>query len=185
MRNKEQDGVITVLASSENRASLSAFVASLPSWLPVPLILCMTDKSEPDETLLDRLRHGSPLPVFEVDAPTALVPGQIYANISGDALCVRDGRVFAPPARLPGSALLSSAVAAYGSETLAILLGGTSEQASEPARKVVWAGGAVFLHQVEDDPPAIVRSGIARPYRSVENLAEALGVICTRFRHAG
>lgn len=151
----------------------------------MPLVLCIMNTDGEDETLLERLRYGCPLPIHEVKQRTALRPGHIYTNMSGSALCVRDGHVFTPHvASIAGSALLMSAVAEHGGHTVTILLGGTIESASAGARKVVWAGGAVFAHQMNDKPPALIRNGVARAYKSPENLAEALGVVCMGFQRA-
>lgn len=185
MRQKHRGGIITVLASGEHRSSLSAFAASLPDWLPVPLVLCMINTDGEDDTLLERLRYGCPLPIHEVKKPTVLEPGHMYTNMSGGALCLRGGHVFTPHVRsMVGSGLLSSAVAEHGGHTVAILLGGTLDSAAAEARKVVWAGGAVFAHQLDDKPPAIIRNGVARAYKSPENLAEALGVVCMDLQRA-
>ncbi|MFK8000912.1 MAG: chemotaxis protein CheB [Polyangiales bacterium] len=185
MREKHRGGIITIVASGEHRSSLSAFIASLPDWLPVPLVLCLMNTDGEDSTLLERLRNGCPLPIHEVTTPTLLKPGHMYTNMSGDALCLRDGHVRPPQVRsMARSALLSSAVAEHGGHTVAILLDGTLELAAAEARKVVWAGGAVFAHQTEEKPNAIIRNGIARAYKSPENLAEALGVVCMDLQRA-
>lgn len=185
MRGKHRGGIIAILASSEHRSSLSAFVASLPDWLPVPLVLSLMNTDGEDSTLLERLRYGCPLPIHEVKTPMLLKPGHMYTNMSGDALCLRDGQVRIPQVRsMARSALLSSAIAEHGGHTVAILLGGTLDSAAAEARKVVWAGGAVFAHHIDDKPRSIIRNGIARAYKSPENLAEALGVVCMDLQRA-
>lgn len=185
MRGKHRGGVITIFASCEHRSSLSAFVASLPDWLPVPLILSLMNIDGEDTTLLERMRYGCPLPIHEVKTPTLLRPGHMYTNVSGDALCLRNGYASISEARSqPRSALLSSAIAEHGGHIVAILLGGTLEAAAAQARKVVWAGGAVFAHHMDERPRSIIRNGIARAYKSPENLAEALGVVCMDLQRA-
>lgn len=145
----------------------------------------MTKADGEDETLLERLRYGCPLPIHEVEESTALRLGHVYCNVSGGALCVREGRVFVPHVRsVAGSALLSSALTVYGEQTVAILLGGTLESAAAEARKVVWAGGSVFAHQIDEEPAPLIRNGVARAYKSIENLAEAIGVVCSGLRRA-
>lgn len=185
MRKRQSGGIVAILASGEQRSSLIAFAASLPDWLPVPLVLCITDADSNDESLLDRLRHGCPLPIHEVQEPTALEAGNIYVDMSGGGLCIRAGRVFAPHVHgSPSMALLSSAITEHGGQTIAILLGGTQADAAAAAHKVVWAGGAVFAHQVEGEQTPLIRNGVARAYKSAENLAEALGVVCLGLQRA-
>ena len=174
-----------MLASGEHRASLRAFAASLPDWLPVPLVLCVMNLHGDDGTLLERLRHGCPLPVHEVNEAKVLEPGQMYTRMTG-ALCVRDGLVFAPHVgSIDGSALLASAVAEHGGHMLAVLLEGTLKAAASAARKVIVAGGAVFAHHTDDaSSAAVIRNGVARGYKSPENLAEAVGVVCMDLQRA-
>ncbi len=183
MEDSTRIGLVSVLSSARAPESISAFAASLPDWLPVPVMwTILHDQPEEHEGLLECIGLRCAMPVKTFDDHVEFEGGCIYVAPAQTGVCVRSGEAAA--VKVDGApivkTLLRSTASAYRSRALVVLLDGVVDEARDAVRKVVWAGGQVFAHLPDSREESLVRTGIARAYSAPDILGEAIALVCTR-----
>lgn len=121
-------GLLVVGAPHEASAEVEALLASLPSSLPVPVVLVVHRRAQ--ELLAGSLARRCPLPMLEPDDKEELVAGRVYLAPAGyhlllDRGCICLSREPAEHGQRPAvDPLFESAADAYGPAAAALLFGG-------------------------------------------------------------
>ena len=156
--------IIVVGSSAGGIEALSTLVGTLPADLPAPVVIAQHLDPRRESHLFDILTRRSTLPVRSVDGRETLQPGTVYVippnnyvEISGGEVVVRVDHAQPP---LPSVDLLfTTASAAYGENTIAVILTGSGDDGSAGARDVKAAGGTVVIQNPETaDFPSMPRS---------------------------
>jgi two-component system chemotaxis response regulator CheB len=132
-------GLLLVGAPRGASAELEALLASLPSSLPVPVVLVV--HRGPREVLAGSLGRRCPLPIAEPDDKEGLVAGRVYLAPAGyhllvdrDSVCL--SREPAEHGQRPAiDPLFESAADAYGPSAVGLLFSGHEDG---------WAGVAAL-----------------------------------------
>ena len=180
MTDQHEHSIIVVGSSAGGIEALSTLVGTLPADLPAPVVIAQHLDPRRESHLLDILTRRSTLPVRSVQGRESLEPGTVYVippnnyvEISGREVVVRLDHIQPP---LPSVDLLfTTASAAFGENTIAVILTGTGDDGSAGARDVKSAGGTIIVQNPETaDFPSMPRSLPATIVDIVANL-EAIG----------
>jgi two-component system chemotaxis response regulator CheB len=181
------DAVVVAVSTGGPRA-LDVVVPALPV-LPVPMFVVQHMPPLFTGLLADRLDARAATRVVEAADHETVVPGHCYVAPGGFHLVVeRDGTAVRtrltsdPPessCRPAADPLFRSAVAAYGSHLLAVVMTGMGADGSKGAAAVVDAGGEVIVQDeatsvVWGMPGAVVRDGLATAQVPLDGLADAI-----------
>lgn len=187
-----QVDVVVIAVSTGGPNALSELVPALPADLPVPVLIVQHMPAFFTRALAQRLDRISPLAVEECGAHLRLRPGLILLATGGRHVRVeREGDAVwampddAPPenfCRPSADVLFRSAVAAYGSRVLGVVMTGMGQDGEAGARHIREAGGQVIAQDQASSvvwgmPAAVVQAGLAN---AVVPLAEMAAEINQR-----
>ncbi len=184
MADEQTNSIVVVGSSAGGIEALSTLVQTLPADLPASIVIAQHLDPRRDSHLLDILSRRSTLPVRSVADREELRPGTVYivppnnfVEISNGEVSVRADHVQPP---LPSVDLLfTTAAAAFGENTIAVILTGTGEDGSAGARDVKAAGGTIIVQNPEtaDFPsmPRALPSTIVDVVANLETIGPLLG----------
>lgn len=170
----EPRGLIVVAASAGGIEALGTLLAALPRDFALPIAIVQhrapTRRQGAPAGLLARiLARTSAIPVIEIAAPTALRGGVAYLAPADLHLEIRPGMVAVPTdgrrirfVRSSANPLFESAAAVCGRRTIAVVLTGGGQDASDGVQAVKAAGGTVIA---QDRASSLV---FGMPRRAIE-----------------
>lgn len=154
---------VVVGSSTGGPEALSQLVRGLPAPLPVPVVVVQHMPPVFTRQLAQRLDRLGPSMVVEVVGGEELAPGTVYVapgdhhlELVRSGAGVRTRLTDGPPVnycRPSVDVMVSSAVAAYGGDLLAVVLTGMGADGRTGCEQVVAAGGRVI---VQDEPTSVV-----------------------------
>lgn len=165
-------GLLVVGAPRCASEELEALLASLPSSLPVPVILVVHCGAQ--DALAGSLGRRCPLPITEPDDKEELVAGRVYLAPAGyhllvDRDCVCLSREPAEHGQRPAiDPLFESAADAYGPSAVGLLFGGHEDGWAGVTALSVRGGRAAVISEgsavegVERVPLSEVKAWLAR-----------------------
>ena len=188
MADQQGNSIVVIGSSAGGIEALSTLVGTLPAGFPAPIVIAQHLDPRRDSLLSDILTRRSTLPVRSVAGREKLRPGTVYVvpsnnyvEISGGEVVVRPDHVQPP---LPSVDLLfTTASAAFGENTIAVILTGTGDDGSAGARDVKAAGGTVIVQNPEtaDFPsmPRALPATIVDIVANLETIGPLLGELLT------
>jgi two-component system, chemotaxis family, CheB/CheR fusion protein len=174
------DSIVVIGASAGGIDALSTLVGTLPADLPAPIVIAQHLDPRRESHLSDILNRRSTLPVRIVTDRETLLSGTIYVVPPNNHVEIIAGEVVVHPDHvrppLPSVDLLfTTAAAAFGENTIAVILTGTGDDGSAGARDVKAAGGTVVIQNpATADFPGMPRALPATIVDIVANL-ETIG----------
>jgi two-component system, chemotaxis family, protein-glutamate methylesterase/glutaminase len=166
--------------------ALSALLPALPGDLPVPVMIVQHMPPVFTRLLADRLQAKSALTVREgtaggrLDPGTAwIAPGDFHMSVERDVRGPRIRLDQAPPensCRPAVDVLFRSAVATWGSATLAVIMTGMGQDGLRGCKEVRAAGGQIVVQDqgtsvVWGMPGAVAEAGLAEKILPLPELA--------------
>jgi two-component system, chemotaxis family, protein-glutamate methylesterase/glutaminase len=188
-------GVLAIGCSTGGPDALASLLPSLPSDLPVPVVIVQHMPPVFTRLLAARLDAQCGLPVTQAQHGGAVLPGRILIAPGGFHLALRrqGPSVVAeltedPPenfCRRAVDVLFRSVASVYGDRTLAAVLTGMGRDGERGARVIRDAGGEIY---VQDDttsmvwgmPGAVAGAGLANMILPLPQLGPALTAALTR-----
>lgn len=184
IRSRVEAVVIAVSTGGPN--ALAEMLPAMPAWLPVPMFIVQHMLPQFSRFLTQRLSAACRLPVKEAAEGETVMAGQVYIapgerhlelRRSGNE--VRVALTAGPPensCRPAADVLFRSAVDAYGSGTLGVVLTGMGQDGLRGCERVREAGGAVLVQDeatsiVWGMPGAVARAGLASATLPLEQIA--------------
>lgn len=180
---------IVVAVSTGGPNALAKIVPSLPADLPVPVLIVQHMPPVFTRSLAQRLDRRAAVVVVEAADDDAVVAGRVYIapggrhlELIGTGADVRVHLTDGPPessCRPAADVLFRSAVAAYGSGTLAAVLTGMGRDGLRGAQAVRMAGGVVLAQSeasavITSMPAAVAAAGLADAIVPLEEIAAEL-----------
>ena len=137
--------------------ALPVILGGLPKDFPLPIVIVQHRGVEfsGSNGLRVYLQRYSQLPVYEVEDKQSIEPGRVYLCPADYHLLVEKGRfslsIEGPnlAARPSIDVLFESAAESYGSQTVAIVLTGASEDGARGLAKIKERGGVVVVQAPE------------------------------------
>ena len=185
-----RSAIVVVGTSSGGPQALTRLLADLPGSFPVPLAAVVHIPVGYTEALAERLDRHSALHVVEAsdglvfEAGTAVI-ARAGVHLRLERVGARAARCVLDPApaslhRPSVDQLFLSTAAAFGEETLGVVLTGMGDDGREGARAIHAAGGRVVTEHpdtaiVDGMPRAVREAGLSDGVARLEALAAALG----------
>ena len=185
-RGEAARSLVVVAAFAGAAQALRAFVAGLPTDLPAALVVLQQRSRDLAQPIGHLLARATRLRTQQVIARQPAEPGVIYVAPPDLHVTMSAQRTFelVDPRRLahassPTTALLVSAAAVYRNHTIAVVLTGRGNDATEGARAVAAAGGVVFAQDpttafAPDMPASAIASGAVAHVMRVADMAPAI-----------
>lgn len=189
--------VVVVGVSTGGPDALQAVIAALPADLGAPLLVVQHMPPVFTRLLAERLDRSTPLAVSEAADGEPVRPGQVLIAPGGRHLGVtRTGNEVrvalgdGPPensCRPAADVLFRSAVEAYGSGVLAVVMTGMGSDGLAGSGAVLAAGGAVVVQDpatavVPSMPESVLAAGLAEAALTLPELAAAIAARSGRTR---
>lgn len=154
--------LVVLGAASDATPAVAAFLAALPTALPV--LLVHTQHHEDSQALLRELSASSVLPVRLASHGSHAARGEVLLVPPGQRLCLRrDGRIElqpAPEAQPSIDESFSMAAQVFGAAALAIVFSGRGNDAVAGAQAVHDRGGRVWVEQAPQAPGVDMVAGV-------------------------
>lgn len=181
-----QVDVVVIAVSTGGPNALSELLPSLPADLPVPVFIVQHMPAFFTRALAQRLKRISQVDVVECVSHMRAKPGQVTLATGGRHLVLwRDGdAVWARPddgepenfCRPAADVLFRSAVEAYGSRVLGVVMTGMGQDGERGSRRIRESGGQVIVQDQASSvvwgmPAAVQQAGLANAVFPLSGLA--------------
>jgi two-component system chemotaxis response regulator CheB len=168
--------IVVIGSSTGGPNALTEVLSSLPADFPVPIVIVQHLPANFTPFLARRLDAAGPLAVHEATTGDSLIPGQawiapgdrhleVHATSAGFELRTTDGPLV-NSCRPAADVLFTSAAAACGASTLAVVLTGMGQDGLAGCRAIRKAGGQVIAQDRETSvvwgmPGQVTGAGLA------------------------
>ncbi|MGH8492537.1 MAG: protein-glutamate methylesterase/protein-glutamine glutaminase [Moraxellaceae bacterium] len=181
-----QVDAVVIAVSTGGPNALSELLPQLPADLPVPIFIVQHMPAFFTRALAQRLQRISQVDVVECTAHLRVKPGQVVLAAGGRHLLVwRDGdAIWARPddgepenfCRPSADVLFRSAVDAYGSRVLGLVMTGMGQDGERGSRCIRESGGQVIVQDQASSvvwgmPAAVQQAGLANAVVPLAGLA--------------
>jgi two-component system, chemotaxis family, protein-glutamate methylesterase/glutaminase len=181
--------LVVIGASAGGLRALRTLLGALPAGLPVPVAVVQHRHRHSAGTLVSILQADTPLRLLEPDDKEPLRAANVYFAPPDYHLLVTEDEcelsTDAPVrfARPSVDVLFDSAVDAFGSDVLAVVLTGANADGLEGARRVRAAGGVVIAQdastaEAPQMPGAVIDAGVAHHVLDLEEFAPRVIELC-------
>lgn len=182
--------IVAIGSSTGGPAALSAILAALPGWFPVPIVLVQHMLPTFTQHFAQRLASLGPLKVVEAAGGEVLLPGHVYLARGDHHMVVERQRADAPTLALdrgpvenfcrPAVDVLFRSVAkVYGAATLGVVLTGMGQDGLAGSDVIQAAGGNVIVQDeatstVWGMPGFVAKAGLANAVLPLGGIANEL-----------
>lgn len=193
MNNGESESacIVVIGASAGGVDALTRLASTLPDGFPAPIVIAQHADPKGTSRLAEILRRQTRLPVETVSAADGeLEPGRLYLAAPGQNLIVNDGKLFSTDRQVnhpvPSiDALFTSAAAAYGDRTIAVILTGMGTDGVAGVRAIKEVGGTVVVQELVSAAFPALPAAIPVHYVDFTSSIEALASLLTTLATPG